>query len=69
MKSNHYIVTCLQEVEKLDLSALERELREKWGWSAGRAQTPLFAEQLSAIEFDRVVHGDLPRAYVNHQRS
>ena len=69
MESNGHIVTCLQEVEKLDLSALERELREKWGWSAGRARAALFAELLSAIEFDRVVRADLPRAYVNHQRS
>ena len=36
MERNADIVTCPQEVEKLDLSALRRELREKWGWSAER---------------------------------
>ena len=37
--------------------------------AAGRARAALLAELLSAITFDRVVHSDLPRAYVNHQRS
>ena len=41
MGSNRHIATSLQEVEKLDLSALKRELRQRWGWSC---------EHLDAVE-------------------